>query len=160
MWFRRITLIKHVKRAQAELPGQRINVREADVHREEESEDEDEIQDFRRVQIVKKGVSVGHFPSETKSLGDHYLLTNILEHRQIHAEFFSRLQQYVDLVRTQEEDKLLGAINFARKYLYPFKEDFPDESGLAACLLTFPKDMGTDPLWRQLPIEISGPIME
>lgn len=67
MWFRRITLAKHVKRAQAELQGQRIKTREADVHREEESEDEDEIQDFRRVQIVKKGVSVGHFPPKSRS---------------------------------------------------------------------------------------------
>lgn len=81
MLYRRITLDKYVKRAQAELQGQRIKIREADFHREEESEDEDKIQDFRRVQIVNKGVSVGHFPSESKSPRDHYSPTNILERR-------------------------------------------------------------------------------
>ncbi|CAN8097419.1 unnamed protein product [Discula destructiva] len=59
-------------------------------------------------------------------------------------EFQLRFQQYVELVRTQQEDKLLEAIVFARKHLYPFKDTFPDEYAHAGVLLAFPpRDMET-----------------
>ncbi|KAK7742082.1 GID complex subunit containing RING finger motif [Cytospora paraplurivora] len=59
-------------------------------------------------------------------------------------EFQLRFQQYIELVRTQDEDKLIEAINFARKYLYPFKESFPEDYGRAGILLAFPPDATDD----------------
>lgn len=47
-------------------------------------------------------------------------------------------------MRTQDEDKLLEAILFARKYLYPFKESFPNECLQAGILLAFPPDAAED----------------
>lgn len=47
-------------------------------------------------------------------------------------------------MRTQDEDKLLEAIAFARRFLYPFKESFPDDYGRAAVLLAFPPDATDD----------------
>lgn len=59
---------------------------------------------------------------------------------QSNLEFQLRFQQYVELVRTQHEDKLLDAIIFARKHLYPFKDTFPNEYAHAGVLLAFPPD--------------------
>ncbi|KAI3399070.1 hypothetical protein diail_7870 [Diaporthe ilicicola] len=59
-------------------------------------------------------------------------------------EFQLRFQQYIELVRTQDKEKLLEAIAFARKFLYPFRESFPSECGQAAILLAFPPDAADD----------------
>lgn len=59
---------------------------------------------------------------------------------QSNLEFQLRFQQYIELVRTQDEDKLIEAINFARKFLYPFKESFPKDYLRAGALLAFPPD--------------------
>ncbi|PSS00949.1 CTLH/CRA C-terminal to lish motif domain-domain-containing protein [Coniella lustricola] len=57
-------------------------------------------------------------------------------------EFNLRFQQYIELVRTQNEDKLLEAIGFARKYLFPFRETWPTEHARAATLLAYPPNAG------------------
>lgn len=49
-----------------------------------------------------------------------------------------RFQQYIELVRTQEEHKLLEAITHAKKFLLPSKESFPREVQIAGGLLAFP----------------------
>lgn len=59
---------------------------------------------------------------------------------QSNLEFQLRFQQYVELIRSQQEDKLLEAIVFARKHLYPFKDTFPHEYAHAGVLLAFPPD--------------------
>lgn len=68
---------------------------------------------------------------------------------QSNLEFQLRFQQYIELVRSQHEDKLLDAITFARKHLYPFKETFPHEYGQAGVLLAFPPE-SDDPEHRHM----------
>lgn len=53
-------------------------------------------------------------------------------------EFLLRFQQYVELIRTQDESKMLEAIGHAKKYLLPSKDIFPAEVNQAAGLLAFP----------------------
>jgi macrophage erythroblast attacher len=49
-----------------------------------------------------------------------------------------RFQQYIELVRTQNHDKLLESITHAKKYLIPFKDSYPKEVQQACGLLAFP----------------------
>ncbi len=49
-----------------------------------------------------------------------------------------RFQQYIELVRTQDDHKLLEAIAHAKKYLLPSRETYPKEVQQAAGLLAFP----------------------
>jgi macrophage erythroblast attacher len=49
-----------------------------------------------------------------------------------------RFQQYIELVRTQSQPKLLEAITHAKKFLLPFKDTYPKEVQQACGLLAFP----------------------
>lgn len=49
-----------------------------------------------------------------------------------------RFQQYIELVRTQDQAKLLESISHAKKYLLPFREAYPKEVQQACGLLAFP----------------------
>ncbi|KAE8449090.1 GID complex subunit containing RING finger motif [Mollisiaceae sp. DMI_Dod_QoI] len=53
-------------------------------------------------------------------------------------EFMLRFQQYIELVRTQDQSKLLESIAHAKKYLLPFRETYPKEVQQACGLLAFP----------------------
>lgn len=53
-------------------------------------------------------------------------------------EFTLRFQQYIELVRTQNEQKLLEAIAHAKKFLLPSRELYPKEVQQAGGLLAFP----------------------
>ncbi|KAK9442591.1 negative regulation of gluconeogenesis, partial [Metarhizium majus ARSEF 297] len=53
-------------------------------------------------------------------------------------EFMLRLQQYVELIRTQSEPKLVEAITHAKKYLIPYWKTYPKEVSQACGLLAFP----------------------
>ncbi|OAQ67974.1 negative regulation of gluconeogenesis [Pochonia chlamydosporia 170] len=55
-------------------------------------------------------------------------------------EFMLRLQQYVELIRTQSEPKLLEAIAHAKKYLIPYWKTYPKEVSQSCGLLAFPPD--------------------
>ena len=57
---------------------------------------------------------------------------------QSKLEFMVRFQQYIELVRTQEQGKLLDAITHAKKYLLPSKDLYSLEVKQAAGLLAFP----------------------
>lgn len=57
---------------------------------------------------------------------------------QSKLEFMLRFQQYIELVRTQEQAKLLESISHAKKYLLPFKDLYPKEVQQACGLLAFP----------------------
>jgi len=48
-----------------------------------------------------------------------------------------RYQQYIELVRSQSEPKMLEAIIHARKHLVPYRDVYPKEFGQAAGLLAF-----------------------
>ncbi|TVY51227.1 Protein FYV10 [Lachnellula cervina] len=64
-------------------------------------------------------------------------------------EFTLRFQQYIEMIRTQDEQKLLNAITHAKKYLLPFKDSFPGEIQQVYGLLAFPPGVGPDPYARQ-----------
>lgn len=49
-----------------------------------------------------------------------------------------RFQQYIEMVRTQDQTKLLEAISHAKKHLMPLKDQYPKEVQQAAGLLAFP----------------------
>jgi macrophage erythroblast attacher len=49
-----------------------------------------------------------------------------------------RFQQYVELIRTQDQKKMVEAINHAKKYLTPSKDAYPKEVQQVAGLLAFP----------------------
>lgn len=53
-------------------------------------------------------------------------------------EFMLRFQQYIELVRTQDQAKLLESIAHAKKYLLPYKDTYPTEVQQACGLLAFP----------------------
>ncbi|OAA38598.1 negative regulation of gluconeogenesis [Metarhizium rileyi] len=55
-------------------------------------------------------------------------------------EFMLRLQQYIELIRTQSEPKLLEAIAHARKYLIPYWKTYSKEVSQACGLLAFPPE--------------------
>lgn len=59
---------------------------------------------------------------------------------QSKLEFMLRLQQYVELIRTQSEPKLLEAIAHAKKYLIPYWKTYPKEVSQSCGLLAFPPD--------------------
>ncbi|QSZ30506.1 hypothetical protein DSL72_000060 [Monilinia vaccinii-corymbosi] len=53
-------------------------------------------------------------------------------------EFMLRFQQYIELVRTQDQAKMVESIAHARKYLLPFEESYPKEIRQVSGLLAFP----------------------
>jgi macrophage erythroblast attacher len=57
---------------------------------------------------------------------------------QSKLEFTLRFQQYIELIRTQDEQKVLDAIAHAKKFMLPFKDAYPKEVKQAAGLLAFP----------------------
>jgi len=57
---------------------------------------------------------------------------------QSKLEFTLRFQQYIELIRTQDDQKLLDAIVHAKKFMLPFKDTYPKEVQQAAGLLAFP----------------------
>lgn len=58
--------------------------------------------------------------------------------RQSKLEFLLRFQQYIELIRTQSQPKLLEAIAFAKKHLIPYWNTYPTEVKQAGGLLAFP----------------------
>jgi len=73
-------------------------------------------------------------------------------------EFMLRFQQYIELVRTQNEQKLLEAIAHAKKHLLPSRDTYPKEVQQAAGLLAFPpggrptvyNDLYSESRWDEL----------
>jgi macrophage erythroblast attacher len=57
-------------------------------------------------------------------------------------EFTLRFQQYIELLRARDEQKLLDAIAHAKKYLIPFKETYPNEFQQIGGLLAYPPGRG------------------
>ncbi|KAF7937104.1 uncharacterized protein EAE98_001418 [Botrytis deweyae] len=63
-----------------------------------------------------------------------------LRKMESNLEFMLRFQQYVELVRTKDEAKLVESIAHAKKYLLPFRESYPKEVQQACGLLAFPPE--------------------
>ena len=49
-----------------------------------------------------------------------------------------RYQQYIELVRTEDQGKLLESIAHAKRFLTPYKDMYPKEVQQACGLLAFP----------------------
>ena len=52
-----------------------------------------------------------------------------------------RFQQYIELVRTQDDNKLLDALAHAKKHLHPFRDTYPREVQQACGLLVSPPNL-------------------
>lgn len=52
-----------------------------------------------------------------------------------------RFQQYIELVRSQDELKLIEAIAHAKKYLIPYRASYPKKVSQACGLLAFPPSL-------------------
>ncbi|POS86961.1 hypothetical protein EPUL_002409 [Erysiphe pulchra] len=61
-----------------------------------------------------------------------------LRRMESNLEFLLRLQQYIELVRSQNQSKLLESISHAKKYLLPYRTSYPREVQQACGLLAFP----------------------
>ncbi|KAG9239764.1 macrophage erythroblast attacher protein-like protein [Amylocarpus encephaloides] len=61
-----------------------------------------------------------------------------LRRMESNLEFMLRFQQYIELVRTQDQTKLLESITHAKRYLLPLKDSYPKEVQQACGLLAFP----------------------
>lgn len=56
-------------------------------------------------------------------------------------DFMLRIQQFVEIVRTQNYDKIVSeAIPHMKKYIIPLKDKYPDEIGHLAGLMAYPPD--------------------
>lgn len=71
--------------------------------------------------------------------------------RQNKLEFEVRLQQYIELVRSGQPEKLLEATRHARKYLSPFKDSESKSIHRAAGLLAFSSSTTAEPYRVRLP---------
>ncbi|KAL5326447.1 hypothetical protein ACEPPN_004132 [Leptodophora sp. 'Broadleaf-Isolate-01'] len=67
-----------------------------------------------------------------------------LRRMESNLEFMLRFQQYIELVRTQDQAKLVESIAHAKKYLLPFRESYPKEVQQACGLLAFPPGTRAD----------------
>ncbi|KAL2074966.1 hypothetical protein VTL71DRAFT_8746 [Oculimacula yallundae] len=67
-----------------------------------------------------------------------------LRRMESNLEFMLRFQQYIELVRTQDQVKLLESITHAKKYLLPFRDSYPKEVQQACGLLAFPPGTRAD----------------
>ncbi|KAI2788311.1 Protein fyv10 [Penicillium oxalicum] len=68
-----------------------------------------------------------------------------LKKSQHNLEFELRLQQYIELVRTEDPMKKIEAINHARKYLVPNSEPDSKQIERAAGMLVFAQDTRAEP---------------
>lgn len=60
------------------------------------------------------------------------------QYLQSKLEFMLRLQQYIELLRTESQPKLMEAIAHAKKYLIPYSSIYPKDVKRACGLLAFP----------------------
>jgi macrophage erythroblast attacher len=67
-----------------------------------------------------------------------------LRKMQSSLEFMLRCQQYIDMMRSRPQTKLL-AINHARKYIYPYADTHPEEVRNMAGLLAYMPDTDIEP---------------
>lgn len=76
--------------------------------------------------------------------------TPVLTSFQHNLEFELRLQQYIEMVRTQDPSKKIEAINHARKYLVSNQDPDSKEIQRAAGMLVFAQDTRAEPYKVQL----------
>jgi len=68
-----------------------------------------------------------------------------LRKMQSNLEFMLRCQQYIEMMRTGSQAKMVEAINHARKYITPFNDTYPIEVSHMAGLLAYRSDTTLEP---------------
>ncbi|KAK2592506.1 GID complex subunit containing RING finger motif [Conoideocrella luteorostrata] len=112
-----------------------FNQSASDLADEKGMQDLVDVETFVNMSRIKEALLNG---SVTEALA--WCTENKKELRKMESklEFMLRLQQYVELIRTQSEPKLLEAIAHAKKYLVPYWTTYPKEVQQACGLLAFP----------------------
>jgi macrophage erythroblast attacher len=91
---------------------------------------QDNKKELRKMEVRESS----HYPPLFNYLKT-YLLTRIIQSK---LEFMLRFQQYVELIRLGTQEKLLEAIAHAKKWLIPFRAQYPKEVQQACGLLAMP----------------------
>lgn len=103
--------------------------------------------ELRRMQVSRAIAPAGHMdPNLT------------LHTSQSSLEFMLRCQQYIEMMRTALQPKMIEAINHARKYISPFIDTYPTEVSNMFGLLAYRPDTKLEPYaslysaarWRKL----------
>ncbi|KAK4146302.1 CTLH/CRA C-terminal to lish motif domain-containing protein [Dichotomopilus funicola] len=68
-----------------------------------------------------------------------------LRKMQSNFEFMLRCQQYIEMMRTGSHNKMLEAINHARKYITPFNDTYPVDVSNMAGLLAYRPNTNMEP---------------
>ncbi|GAB1320237.1 GID complex subunit containing RING finger motif [Madurella fahalii] len=68
-----------------------------------------------------------------------------LRRMQSSLEFMLRCQQYIEMMRTGSQPRMLEAINHAKKYITPFNDTYPTEVSNMAGLLAYRPDTKLEP---------------
>ncbi|KAL2181374.1 CTLH/CRA C-terminal to lish motif domain-containing protein [Thermothelomyces heterothallicus CBS 202.75] len=68
-----------------------------------------------------------------------------LRKMQSNLEFMLRCQQYIEMMRTGSQTKMIDAINHAKKYITPFNDTYPVEVSHMAGLLAYRPDTKIEP---------------
>ncbi|KAF4625389.1 hypothetical protein G7Y89_g12778 [Cudoniella acicularis] len=105
------------------------------LSKEKNIEDLVDVETFVQMSKIRENLQNGRV---TEALA--WCVDNKKELRRMESnlEFMLRFQQYIELVRTQDQTKLLESIAHAKKYLIPFKDTYPKEVQQACGLLAFP----------------------
>lgn len=94
-----------------------------------------DVDTFIQMNKIRKNLMNG---SVTEGLAWCHENKKELRRMESNLEFLLRLQQYIELVRTQCQSKLLESISHAKKYLLPYRTSYPQEVQQACGLLAFP----------------------
>ncbi|KAG7290846.1 GID complex subunit containing RING finger motif [Staphylotrichum longicolle] len=68
-----------------------------------------------------------------------------LRKMQSNLEFMLRCQQYIEMMRTGAQSRMLEAITHAKKHITPFNDTFPEEVSNMAGLLAYRPDTALEP---------------
>ncbi|KAL2156403.1 hypothetical protein VTH82DRAFT_1148 [Thermothelomyces myriococcoides] len=68
-----------------------------------------------------------------------------LRKMQSNLEFMLRCQQYIEMMRTGSQSRMVDAINHAKKYITPFSDTYPSEVSHMAGLLAYRPDTKIEP---------------
>ncbi|PWY85673.1 hypothetical protein BO94DRAFT_557097 [Aspergillus sclerotioniger CBS 115572] len=109
---------------------------------EKDIEDLVDLNVFVQCQRIAESLRYGETKDALQWCGENKAA---LKKSQYNLEFELRLQQYIEMVRTEHKEKLVDAMVHAKKYLAPYIETQSMEIHRAAGLLAFPPDTKAEP---------------
>ncbi|KAJ5169142.1 uncharacterized protein N7482_004736 [Penicillium canariense] len=110
--------------------------------KERDVEDLVDLEVFTQCQRVVESLQRGETKEALQWCGENKAA---LKKSQHNLEFELRLQQYIEMVRTQDQSKKIDAINHARKYLVSYQDPDSKEIQRAAGMLVFAQDTRAEP---------------